>query len=160
MIVNYIIRSLFLLLPGVFGVASSHAQETNEAVLKSLLSHKTFIFKAQSAWPLQGTVVQLTPGFDMRVLTDSINTYLPYFGRSYQANYSSTNSGINFTTTRFDYKLKEKSKGGWELTIRPNDNREIDQLNYSISKNGYATLQVTSNNRQAISFYGVIEKLK
>ena len=96
----------------------------------------------------------------MRVWSDSINTYLPYFGRSYQASYGSTNGGINFTTTKFEYKLKEKSKGGWELTIRPSDAKDINQLIYSVSKNGYATLQVTSNNRQAISFYGVIEKLK
>ena len=160
MIVKYIIRTLSFFFVGVFGLATSYAQETNETTLKNLLSHKTFVFKAQSAWPLQGTVVQLTPGYDMRVWSDSINTYLPYFGRSYQASYGSTNGGINFTTTKFEYKLKEKSKGGWELTIRPSDAKDINQLIYSVSKNGYATLQVTSNNRQAISFYGVIEKLK
>jgi hypothetical protein len=160
MIATKKITTLFILFIGVFGMTASHAQESNEATLKNLLTGKNFIFKAQSAWPLQGTVVQLTPGFDMRVLNDSINTYLPYFGRSYQASYGSANSGINFTTTRFDYKLKEKSKGGWELTIKPSDAKDINQLSYSISKNGYATLQVTSNSRQAISFYGVIEKTK
>lgn len=160
MIATKKITTLFILFIGVFGMKASHAQESNEATLKNLLTSKNFIFKAQSAWPLQGTVVQLTPGFDMRVLSDSINTYLPYFGRSYQASYGSTNGGINFTTTKFDYKLKEKSKGGWELTIKPSDAKDINQLSYSISKNGFATLQVTSNSRQAISFYGVIEKTK
>jgi hypothetical protein len=152
--------AIFIIFFGLFVMIASHAQESNEATLKNLLANKNFIFKAQSAWPLQGTVVQLTPGFDMRVMNDSINTYLPYFGRSYQASYGSTNSGINFTTTKFEYKLKEKSKGGWELTIKPNDAKDINQLSYSISKNGYATLQVTSNSRQAISFYGVVEKTK
>ena len=96
----------------------------------------------------------------MRLLSDSINTYLPYFGRSYQAGYNSNSGGINFTSTKFDYKLKEKGKGGWELVIKPIDAKDITQLSYSISTNGYATLQVTSNNRQAISFYGVVEKIK
>ena len=153
-------KALSFLVVVFFSVSSAKAQETNETTLKNLLSSKTFVFKAQSAWPLQGTVVQLTPGFDMKVLNDSINTYLPYYGRSYSAGYSNNNGGISFTSTKFDYKLKEKEKGGWELVIKPTDAKVISQLNYSISTNGFATLQVTSNNRQAISFYGVIEKTK
>jgi hypothetical protein len=104
-------------------------------------------------------VIQLNAGFDMKVLTDSINTYLPYFGRAYTADYGK-GGGINFTSSKFDYKLKEKSKGGWELMIKPGDTKDVTQLNYSVSSNGYATLQVISNSRQAISFYGVIEKTK
>ncbi len=149
--------TVFILLFSIIGFSDALAQESNEASLKALLNGKTFVFKAQSAWPLQGTVVQLTPGFDMKVVDDSINTYLPYFGRSYVAGYN-TGGGISFTSTRFDYKLKEKSKGGWELVIKPSDAKDINEMTYAISSNGYATLQVISNNRQAISFYGVIEK--
>lgn len=152
------ISTLFFLMIIAIGFRAVQAQETNETVLKNLLTTKSFVFKAQSAWPLQGTVVQLTPGFDVKVFSDSINTYLPYFGRSYQASYNSNGSGISFTSTKFDYKLKEKGKGGWELTIKPTDVRDISQMIYAISTNGYATLQVISNSRQAISFYGVVEK--
>ena len=154
---NKLTKSLLFLSFLVFGTVKLFAQEANEAALKSILSTKNFVFKAQSAWPLQGTVVQLTPGFDMKVINDSINTYLPYFGRAFNASYNG-GGGINFTSTKFDYKLKEKSKGGWEIIIKPTDAKDIDRLIYSISTNGFATLQVTSNNRQAISFYGIIEK--
>ena len=154
---NYALKSILYFLLVVSGSLPSIAQEKNEAALKGLLSTKTFVFKAQSAWPLQGTVVQLNPGFDMKVLSDSINTYLPYFGRAYSAGYN-TGSGINFTSTKFEYKLKDKSKGGWEIVIKPIDTKEINELIYSVSTNGFATLQVTSTNRQAISFYGIIEK--
>jgi hypothetical protein len=147
--------SIFLI--GVMGFTSVDAQETDAAVLKSILQTKNFTFRAQSAWPLQGAVVQLTAGYDMKILQDSINTYLPYFGRAYTSGYS-TDNGIKFISKKFDYKLKEKNKGGWELTIRPNDTRDVTELTYSISANGYATLQVISTNRQAISFYGVVEK--
>jgi hypothetical protein len=160
MINKLLVRTLFTLFIGIAGNSLVQAQETNEAALKNLLNSRSFVFKAQSAWPLQGTVIQLTPGFDMKIIGDSINTYLPYFGRSYQASYANGNGGINFTSTKFEYKLKDNSKGSWELIIKPTDNREINQLIYSVSKNGFATLQVTSNNRQAISFYGVIEKVK
>lgn len=148
---------LFVLAVGYTGTGEVAAQETNNATLKSILTTKNFIFKAQSAWPLQGTVVQLTAGYDMKVLQDSINTYLPYFGRAFTAGYSAE-GGINFISKKFDYRVKEKQKGGWEISIRPSDTRDIIELMYSISSNGYATLQVLSNNRQAISYYGIIEK--
>lgn len=152
-------RTFTTLLVSVAVLISFHvrSQETNEAALKNSLAAKTFTFKAQTAWPLRGNVVQLTPGFDMKVLGDSINTYLPYFGRAYQANYNGNGGGISFTSTRFEYKLKE-SKSGWELLIKPGDVKDIQQLIYTVSTNGYATLQVFSNTRQAISFYGIIEK--
>src|ERR1043165_2815237 len=102
------------------------AQETNEANLKNLLTSKNFIFKAQSAWPLQGTVVQLNAGYDMRVLPDSINTYLPYFGRAYTPSFNSE-GGISFTSKKFDYIIKEMSKGGWEITIKPSDTKDVTQ---------------------------------
>lgn len=141
----------------LFHMGNVAAQESNGATLKSILTNKTFVFKAQSAWPLQGTVVQLNSGYDMKLLQDSINSYLPYFGRAFTAGYGSE-GGITFTSKKFDYKLREKQKGGWEITIKLNDVKEVLELNYSVSTNGYATLQVISNNRQAISFYGVIEK--
>jgi hypothetical protein len=151
------LRILSLLLVGCAGFGSAGAQEANHVTLKNILSAKTFVFKAQSAWPLQGTVVQLNAGYDMKVLQDSINTFLPYFGRAFNASYGG-DGGINFTSKKFDYRLKEKQKGGFEITIKPADARDVVEMNYSVSANGYATLQVISNNRQAISYYGVIEK--
>jgi hypothetical protein len=151
------IRSLSILLVGLVAGGTLAAQETNTALLKTILNNKQFVFKAQSAWPLQGTVIQLTSGYDMKVLQDSINTYLPYFGRAYSSSYGSE-GGINFTSKKFDYKLKEKQKGGWEITIKPVDAKDVTEMSYSVSANGYATLQVICNTRQAISYYGVIEK--
>lgn len=154
------LHALFFFLFSNTGFAFLNAQEANEAVLKNLLTAKTFVFKAQSAWPLQGNNIQLTPGFDMKVLDDSINAYLPYYGRAYQAGYNNNGGGIAFASTKFDYKLKDNGKKGWELIIKPVDVKDINQLIYSVATSGYATLQVTSNSRQAISFYGIIEKCK
>jgi hypothetical protein len=152
-----IVTYLFVLAVGVVGSGKAVAQESNSNTLKTILTNKNFVFKAQSAWPLKGTVVQLTAGYDMKVIQDSINTYLPYFGRAFSASYGG-DGGINFISKKFDYKVKEKQKGGWEVSIKPTDTRDVTELTYSISTNGYATLQVISNNRQAISYYGIIEK--
>jgi hypothetical protein len=157
---NKTYKTLSILLISTLFAGQILAQESNEATLKNILTNKHFVFKAQSAWPLQGKVIQLTPGFDIRVMTDSINAYLPYYGRAYSAGYNQAGGGINFSSNKFEYKLKEKSKGGWDLTIKPSHANDVTQLTYSISTNGFATLQVISNNRQAISFYGVVEKIK
>ena len=151
------LHTLFSLLLIANGFIMLSAQESSEVALKGLLSTKTFVFKAQSAWPLQGNNIQLTPGYDVKILDDSINAYLPYYGRAYQAGYNS-NGGISFTSTKFDYRLKDNGKKGWELLIKPVDVKDVTQMIYAVSTNGYATLQVISNSRQAISFYGVIEK--
>lgn len=150
---------IFTLLFPLLTSSFLYSQESNEAALKNLLTAKTYVFKAQSAWPLRGTVVQLNAGFDMKVMDDSINAYLPYFGRAFVSGYNS-GGGISFTSTKFEHKLKDKSKGGWEVEIKPSDTREVSQMIFSVSTNGYATLQVLSNTRQAISFYGIIEKNK
>ena len=120
---------------------------------------KEFVFKAQSATPMSGMTRQLTTDYDVRFLGDSVISYLPYFGRAYSAGYGE-GGGIDFTSTKFEYKVIERKKGGWAVSIKPKDVRDVQTMNFSISENGYATLQVNSNNRQPISFYGYIVERK
>ena len=99
----------------------------------------------------------LTPGYDMRISGDSLITYLPYFGRAYNISIDPNDNGINFTSTDFKYKAEEKKKG-WDISISPKDGKSVSQLWLNVSRDGYATLQVTSNNRESISFNGYIKQ--
>ena len=65
-------------------------------------------------------------------------------------------SALDFTSKDFSYTSTPGKKDGWTVTIKPNDYKEVQQITLSISSEGYATLQVTSTNRQAISFNGMI----
>ena len=71
--------------------------------------------------------------------------------------YNSNDDGIKFTSTKFDYKIVEKKKGGWTITIVLNDVRRSQKLFLDVFTNGSATLQVTSNSRDAITFQGYIK---
>ena len=122
-----------------------------------MVSSGRFIFKAQSANPMTGNNVQLTADYDLKVSPDSLVAFLSYFGRAYTIN-PNAEGGIKFTSTDFEYKSKQKRKKGWEISINPRDTREVRQMSLSVSPNGYATLQVISNNRQPISFYGYLVK--
>jgi len=141
----------------ILGFASiGHSQEMDRDKLKSLIESRNFIFKAQSVSPQGMASRQLTSEYDVKLFSDTVITYLPYFGRAYTPPAPGEEGGFRFTSTSFQYKVKEKKKGGWDIHIQPADTKDVRQLFLSITESGYASLQVMSNNRQPISFYGYI----
>lgn len=151
---------LFIIATGFAGFSNiAFAQTTEKLSVQNLINSKNFVFKAQNVRPLSGGARQLTTGYDIRLFGDSIVAYLPYFGRAYVANLNGE-GGIKFTSTQFDYKIVNRKKGLWDVDIKPKDTRDVRQLYFTISEDGYATLQVTSENRQAISYYGYIAGIK
>jgi hypothetical protein len=156
---NILAKSLLALFVTVLSSTIIHAQNLDKSVVQNFVRSKEFVFKAQTVMPMTGASRQLTSEYDVKFLGDSIVAYLPYFGRAYSAGYGE-GGGIDFTSTKFDYKVKQRRKGGWDIAIKPNDAKDIQQLNFTVSDNGYATLQVTSNNRQPISFNGYIVERK
>lgn len=135
------------------------AQEKDEEI-KALLENKEYVFKAQTASPLRGRTIQLTSEYDVLISADSVRTFLPYFGRAYMAQPYNNDGGIKITTTDFKYTLNDKKKKRWIVVIEPSDKNEVQQLHLSISKSGYATLQVVSTNRDPITFNGYITSRK
>jgi hypothetical protein len=138
---------------------SLQAQEKDPVTLKNMLESKTFVFKARTAYPQTGSSRILTSEYDVKLSGDKIVSFLPYFGRAYSANPYANDGGIKFTSTDFSYVAKQTKKG-WRVTIIPKDANAVQQLYLDVSGSGYATLQVTSADRQSISFHGVVEKSK
>ena len=137
-----------------------YAQDKKHNPVSEAIEAKQYTFKVRTVMPATGTVRQLNSDYDFTVSHDSAISYLPYFGRAYQAPIGKTDNGLNFTSTDFSYKVNEGKKGGWMIEIRPNDAEDVQLISINISKNGYGTLHVNSRNRQAISFSGKVEPLK
>jgi hypothetical protein len=136
-------------------------QVAKETAIKEMVNAQRYVFEAQSATTMKGRVRQLTPDYDLVIKKDTIDAYLPYFGEAYTATIGgSDEGGIKFTSTDFDYKIEEGKKGGWDVTIKPKNIKDVSMMTLSISASGYGTLQVNSNTRQMISFYGYIESVK
>jgi uncharacterized protein DUF4251 len=131
----------------------------NLAMIKNLVDSQTYVFLAQTAMPMSGRTRQLTSEYDMKVTQTAIVCYLPYFGRAYTAPMDPSQGGIQFTSKDFDYKSTPRTKGGWDILIKPKDNRDIQQMSLSISSDGYASLQVTSTSKSPISFNGYIKAI-
>lgn len=155
----------FPLLAGITASAQNtdkqQKQNAKETSIKNLVDSQRYVFVAQSVTPMSGRTRQLTSQYDLRVTRDTVAAFLPYFGRAYTAPpIGSTEGGIKFTSKDFQYTAKEGIKGGWDVYIQTKDANDTYRINLSISKTGYGNLQVNSNNRQPISFYGYIKKTK
>lgn len=131
--------------------------DKESASTESLVNAGNFLFRPQTATPMNGRLIQLTSEYEVKISKDTIASFLPYFGRAFTAPMDPTKGGINFTSTKFSNKLRQRRSGGWDLIIKPSDVPEIQTFNLTITTGGYATLQVTSTNRQPISFYGRLE---
>jgi hypothetical protein len=144
----------------LFFTGSIYAQkEGNEkqSAVKAAIDSQQFVFTAEMAIPSSGQTRHLTSLYQVRVTKDSVIADLPYFGRAYNAPIDPSKGGINFTSTEFEYSKDNWKKGGWQIKIKPKDMSEVQQMFFTISDNGSATLHITNTNRQAISYRGHID---
>ena len=130
------------------------AQEDFQALIES----QRYSFQAQSLTAQRGGTRQLTSGYFIKVSKDTVMADLPYVGRSYSPSMNPTDSGIKFTSTDFEYTVTPKKKGGWKILIQPRDVRSSPRISISASAKGYASVQVSSNDKAGISYYGTIAK--
>lgn len=143
---------------GSFAQTSVKPKESEKTKkIKELISNRNYQFQAQTVFPMSGRTRQIAgEGYDVTVSKDTVNSYLPYFGRAYAAPIDPSKGGIQFISKDFEYTEAPGKKGGWDITIKPKDVRDVQQFFLSVSEDGYASLQVTSTNRQPISFNGII----
>lgn len=144
----------------VFGQTPGQGNAVRDSSVESMVRYGDFVFQAQTALPMRGRVRYLTSPYDLSVSRDTLEAYLPYFGRAYSAPIDPTKGGIEFTSTRFQYKIVSHKKGRWNILIKPEDVNDVQQLSLSVSGSGYASLQVLSTRRQPISFNGRITARK
>ncbi|RPE08753.1 DUF4251 domain-containing protein [Chitinophaga lutea] len=151
---------LLLVLGGFLGASAqtkAQVKTSKSDKIRQLVQSRNYVFQAQSVFPMRGRTRQIGgEGYDVSVSKDTVNSYLPYFGRAYTAPLDPSKGGIQFLSKDFEYTEKPGKRGGWDITISPKDVRDVQQLFLSVSEDGYASLQVTSVNRQPISFNGII----
>ena len=140
--------------------APSEVQTTGNTAIKTLIDNRSYVFQAQLAQPTRGTSRQLTTGYELRVSGDTLTANLPYFGRAYQAPLDMRGGGVEFNTTDYSYTVEPKRKGRWNITFDPRGQGDVRSMTLSVSEDGYASLQVLSNNRDPITFSGVVVERK
>jgi Domain of unknown function (DUF4251) len=135
---------------------TSSGKKDQSAELKNLIDSRKYIFHANSATSMKGMTRHLTGEYFLKVNKDSLQADLPYYGRSFTTSYPPTDLSVQFTTTQFSYVADSAKKGGWSITIVPKNENSASKIYMSVTSTGYCTVQVNSNSRQPISYYGTI----
>jgi hypothetical protein len=147
------------LLLSIGSPAQSTKKEKEAAALQQLktaIDAKQYIFVAQTATSMGGRSRQLNGEYSLKIHNDSLDVDLPYYGRAYSTNPGDVNGGFRFRSTAFSYTIKDQKKGGWYVSIVPDNKKDATRIDLNISAGGYGTLQVSSTNRQVMSFYGSV----
>ncbi|MFS8083696.1 MAG: DUF4251 domain-containing protein [Ginsengibacter sp.] len=137
-----------------------HDQKPTQAQLQNIIQNQQFIFAAESVTPQRGSIKILTTPYDVTVKKDTLVSFLPYFGRAYQAPVNPTDVAVQFTSTKFKYSVMPAKKNSWEVKIVPMDNSDIREMIFDIFNDGSASLNILSNYRDAISYRGHIAAIK
>lgn len=152
-----------MLIASACGSSKSTAEQEAEAQkMREKIEQFEITFEATYAHPSGGfQSIYLSPYYDVKLSSDTVSAYLPYYGRAYRAPIDSHEGGIKFTSTDFEYRIAEGKKGGnWKIDIRTLDTKRQFTLYLDVWENGTANLQVIDPDRQAISFQGIIKQPK
>lgn len=162
-----ILTTLFfmLLFPDLFAQESGKSrkdkrmerQEKRMEEVENMILKKSFVFVPTHAMPLGGGSIQLSYTFEAEVKGDSLFSYLPFYGVAYHVEYGGRNSAFDFSLPVENYETEEDDEG-YIVKLEVKKQMDFISFTFRISELGYTTLNVTSTNRQAISYYGRIEK--
>lgn len=166
-------KRLILILAGLMLLLSAFPQQAQrknrkeiraakEAVLTikidSLIDAHDYTFVARSANPMGWTTIHLTSRYDLSLKNDSVYVHLPYYGRAYRASFHWNEGGIQLNEPVEEYNVELK-KGIYHISFIAANQNDRYRFRLSVSRSGYASLTVNSNNRQAISFNGILDGL-
>ena len=139
-------------------VTIAQAQQTDPEVLQRSINAKNFTFEARQASGIRGRMIQIDAGYTLSVAPEKVVGDLPFFGRSFQGTPGMSDAGMKFEFGEYDYSVKPRKKGGWDLTLRAKGNSEVRSLYLTVQKTGAASLRIISNSRAGMSYSGFIKE--
>lgn len=132
------------------------SDETSDVA--AIVKDQRFRFVARSVDPARGRTIYLSGTYTLTVLPDSIICDLPFYGRAYQATMNPSDAGFKFTSTDFSYTVKERKRGGQDITIKTKDVSNAPQILIFMGNQGNSSVRITSIDRESISYSGYIKK--
>lgn len=130
--------------------------------IKAAIDSNRWVFTPQQATPQYGRIRNnLTSDFSLTCKGSTLLVYLPYYGRATAgADVLSGKGPLDFTSTDLDISKQQTQPGQWNITIKPRDNTEVQQMIATFFSNGSASLDVILTNRSGIRYSGVIAPVR
>jgi len=127
-------------------------------IVKQKIETKNFNIKMDRAIPLRMRTVNLTSSYTLKIIGDSAFAYLPYYGVAQSAPYGSTEGGIKFAEPMSDFSYtKNLKKHSHNIFFKVKNGSSNYQVRLEIFENGSSTTNISSYERDAITFYGEME---
>ena len=136
----------------------TQAQDSTKQTIKSLLDTKHYVFIPTNTTTGGGRLRQVTPDFFFRLNGDTLQCYLPYFGRAYTAPIDPSDAGFDFTTTDFSYAVNKGKKNSYIINVKTKDKVYNAEFMLTVYDNGYAYLRANSTDKQPVSYSGNVKE--
>ena len=126
-----------------------------QAVQKAL-ADRQYTVNIQMMFPQRGKSVNVSSNYSLQVKGDTLVSYLPFFGRAYNVPYGG-GDGYNFTAPIKEYHVQKASNGNTNIMINVNTREDFIKYTLDISPNGNTYIDVTSREREPISYSGQVD---
>ncbi|MGV8095642.1 MAG: DUF4251 domain-containing protein [Mangrovibacterium sp.] len=159
----FLIASILLAVTfaGAQNLTAKQRKAQKEQEIKQLIDSRQFRFIARAVIPMAGPRIDLTSTYDLTVDSMKVEAWLPFFGRAYRVEYGDREGGIKFKDEADTMDIKyNKRKKMYNIDFTVDTDKDNYQVRISAGLSGYADVSVNSNNRQSISYYGIIEPLE
>ena len=149
------------------GIQQNAKFKTEFEEIKSMVDSSQFVFQANIIFPVGYEPIHLTVINNYLVISgNKVGANLPYFGRADNISYADISAnedegGIVFSGQMKDYKVEPGEKKN-KVTVSFSVNYKDDAFNciLYIFTGGKASLNITSQKRESISYQGYTYPLK
>lgn len=121
--------------------------------VENRLAGREYRIDALCAYPMSGPSVMLSAQYSLRMAKDSVYVYLPYYGRAYSQPYGG-GEGLIFRGKAEAYTQKAQKKGRYDISFSVRTQEDSYAFRLSVFKTGEASISVTMDRKQPISFTG------
>lgn len=155
-----ILSTLFLVFTGFQTGDRKEKRMQKEKEMFELIESGHFRFLAISAKSNLGNFNNLGTNYDLVFDSLKLKAFLPYYGRAYSVPYGGS-GGVKFDLTAEKIeKIWNEKKKLFTINTEVADSQDSYLIYLTAGVGGYADLQISFINRQMISYYGIIEKIK
>ena len=133
---------------------SQNKEAPQSRSIEALMDSKNFEFIAHSAIPLSMPIKNLVgSGYSVIFSQEEIISVMPFYGRAYSGVNMGKNKGMRFQGKPEVYTI-EKSKE-FQVNVEVKDG-DTYKLTLRVGNSGFATLHISSNDRETISYRGEV----
>lgn len=151
-----LILALLMGLPTLSAQSKREKREQKKEAVKKLIVSENYKIDVNTALPMRGRSVPLTSLYSLEIRNDSVISYLPYYGRAYSIPYGGGN-GLRFKAPLKEYDMQMDRKGNSVITFTARNPEDKYDFRMKVYSNGSASIDVTMQNRQSISFHGEVD---